>query len=119
MAPLQGLVWIAKTPQVEVGMAQAIHPQVRRPENEPQKRLGVIQRQRLLEVGPRRGQLSTLIQSDYECLVSPRKEIPVLDPLGQPHQLLRQFPCRLELPPVKIKQPQPKQHGEELRRLAQ
>ncbi len=42
-----------------------------------------------------------------------------MDALGQTHHLLRQLTCRLELPPVNVKQTQSKQHGEELGSLPQ
>ncbi len=59
MAPLQGLVGIAKLPQgpgCKVG--EAIHPWVSRIDGGARVFLGVIQRNRLLQVWPSRGQLS-------------------------------------------------------------
>src|SRR5262249_14627650 len=84
MTPLQGLVWIAETPQGPGCIGEAPHPRVSRIDGGARVLLRVIQCKRLLQVGPSRAQLSKKVQCGPQSHVSQREEISVLAILGQP-----------------------------------
>ena len=64
MAPLQGLIWIAKMPQGPGCIGEAMHPGSAVLDGEARVLLGVIQSNPLLQVWLRRGQLSQTEQGE-------------------------------------------------------
>ena len=118
VAPLQGLVRIAKKPQGQGRIGEASHPGVM-PVEEGMGAvlLGVVEGNALLQVRAGRGKLSQTEQGRPQRIVGLQEESRVLHALGQAQELLPQLARRLELRPHQIKHPQSPQHREELRGL--
>ena len=77
--------------------------------------LGGIEGDRLFQVGAGWDQLAQSIQGDPQALVGLYEARWVRLVLGQSEALLRELPCRLELPPVPIKRAESRQNSEEPR----
>src|SRR5215216_5267647 len=77
--------------------------------------LGGIEGDPLFQVGAGWDQLAQSIQGDPQDLVGPYEARWLWLVLGQREALFRELPCRLELPPVKIKHPESRQNDEEPR----
>src|SRR5712692_8538795 len=120
VAPLQGLVRMAKQPQGPGRIEPAAHPGVM-PAVENSMRamlLGVVKGYALLCVCTSRDQFPKPKRSGPQCMVSLQKERGVLGVLGQSQELLPQLTCSLRPTAKIIIHPQSPQHWEELRRFS-
>src|SRR5262245_48585765 len=81
--------------------------------------LRIVKGQALVKVVLGDNRLAQPVQGSPQPRGSPHEDSRILYTPGQTEELLRQFPCRLELCPVEIKQRQCHQHREELRSLPQ
>src|SRR5713101_8795142 len=97
VAPLQGLLRIAKHPQGPSHIGQASHPRILH--GTGAVLLGVVEGHPLLQVLPGRGKLSKMEQGTPQRLVGPQEVSWVVHDLGQAQKLLPELTRRLMLRP--------------------
>src|SRR5262249_35846120 len=103
LVPLAGLVWIAKCPQDQRQIGEALHSGVSSSPRQRTVLLGVVEGNLLLQVRARRGPLRQKVQRLPDGEVRAHEEEWVVHALGQGEALLGQLPCRLIVRPDQIK----------------